>query len=281
MGGNTAGRLPIVAALVLGGAIAVASAQKHDDLAALNLPPSEKPYRELPALETNSANEVRTVVRTGEEAGITQIASLVRRSSFEEQWAYIPDIETWIEVGFHELALPDNSEVEVDADYLEHIVETYTVVHIYHFHPETYYAAAGWEYGILPLDYPAAEIPRHELLPVAFALPSLADVATSIQLSELAFANNPEAELRFFAVSPHGVAAYGPTREGLKAIHFEAGYPLAATVPTILTDMTVRRSEYNISRTIGVLKHPTIGDVIEDLCRQFSGRLYTVAFRPF
>lgn len=245
------------------------------------LPASPIPYLELPALDANAVNAFRTLVPANELSGVAQILTLAGHTNFEEQWAYVPALSLWIEIGKNESASERDSQVEVDVDYLKKIVGLYGEVHIVHFHPASFYAKGSWEHQVLPVEFPADTIALADTQPIGFALPSPTDVVSSIQLSEMLFAQDPNAGIKFSVVSPHGLVTYGATDAGLQSILHEEGNPRATIARSIVTRIAVRRMAFNIVKTIEALDSPTIGDVIEALCTQSSDENYKLTFTRF
>jgi hypothetical protein len=246
-----------------------------------DLPVSRAPYAEASLLGSNAANLVRTFVSADEEAGLTQIQALVPRASLEEQWAYVPAVGLWIEIGRNESGSEADPQVETDVEYLRAIVGLFGAVHLIHLHPASVYAGGAWDERLFPVRYPAAAIAPDDLRPIGYALPSPDDVRSSIELSEIVGHDNPQENIRHSVVGPHGIVSYGPTAAGRAKLLSESGYPLATTARDIVTGIVVRRAEFNIERTISMLESPTIGEVIASLCAQASDEHFQVPFMPF
>lgn len=244
------------------------------------LPLSAIPILEEAALVANSENAVRTLVRADEVVGVSQIRALAGHTDFEEQWAFVPSMGLWIEIGRNESVSELDSEVELDVDYLSEIVSLYRSVTVFHFHPAGFYRRV-WQSELYPSDFPARAIDRGKLQPVGFALPSPNDVISSIELSRLLWAKDPAARVTYSVVSPHGVVTYGPTGPGLKTIAYNWGNPRAADARSIVTRIAIRRMPFNIASTIAALDSPTIGEVIRALCGQASDENYRITFTPF
>jgi hypothetical protein len=267
-----------VIALVL-----VASAADAEDRVPLDkaqLPASPRPYLELAALDANAENSVRMLVPADEASGVAQIEALVGRSSFEEQWAFVPAIDLWIEIGINESASELDSQVEVDIDYLKEIVGLYRDVRIVHFHPASFYAQV-WQREPYRVEFPADAVGNGSVQPIGFALPSPTDVVSSIELSNMLFAEDPQNSISYSVVSPHGLVTYGLTTRGLRTVAYDWGNPRATVARSIVTRIAIRRMTFNIASTIAALDSPTIGEVIEALCAQASDENYELSFRQF
>src|SRR5688572_30007430 len=68
------------------------------------LPASDRPFIVRAMLGTNTTNSTRELAALDEDDGIRQILELTASSMLEEQWAYLPDLGLWIEVGLSEEA---------------------------------------------------------------------------------------------------------------------------------------------------------------------------------
>jgi hypothetical protein len=248
--------------------------------AAAQLPASARPYIEAATLVANVENAVRTIVPADQMSGASQILDLVGQTNFEEQWAFVPAINLWIEIGTNESASELDSQVEVDTDYLKQIVALYHAVEIVHFHPAGYYRRV-WQHESYRIEFSADALESGDLQPIGFALPSPTDVVSSIDLSRMLLAHDPAASITYSVVSPHGVVTYGPTAPGLRTIVYDWGNPRAWTARSIVTRIAIRRMTFNIASTINALRTPTIGDVIEALCAQATDDNYRLSFRPF
>jgi hypothetical protein len=243
------------------------------------LPASALPYAERAVLVANVDNSVRTIVPADQVSGVSQIRALVSRSTFEEQWAFVPALDLWIEVGTNETASELDSDVVLDVDYLCRFVGLYGDVRIFHFHPADYYTRV-WQREPYPADFRAGALGSASLQPIGFALPSPTDVVSSIELSRLMSAEHPGASITYAVVSPNGVVTYGPTASGLETIAYDWGNPRATLARSIVTRVAIRRMTFNIGATADALDDPTIGDVIAALCAQASDENYRLSFRP-
>lgn len=261
-------------------AATIAGSGSDGSVSTPQLPASTIPYVEQQALVANVENTVRTVVPADETVGLSQIEALVGHTDFEEQWAFVPSVHLWIEIGRNESATELDSEVEIDTDYLKAIVRLYHSVEIFHFHPAGYYRRI-WQHEPYPVSSLAGDIGRDRLQPVGFALPSPDDVVSSIELSRLLLVDDPAARVSYSVVSPHGIVSYGLTDQGLKTIAYDWGNPQASTARSIVTRIAIRRMPFNIASTMDALSRPTIGDVIGALCEQGSDENYRLTFRPF
>ncbi|MBL4726300.1 MAG: hypothetical protein JKY83_06435 [Rhizobiaceae bacterium] len=244
------------------------------------IPASDTPYVQVAALGTNIVNDARKIARMDRLTGVSQIASLLRRTNYEEQWAFIPTANLWLEIGKNEISTGEDSSVELDFEYLKSIAGIYDEIHILHFHPSSYYKQGIWADSQFDVNFPAKDLQGDEVTPIGLALPSSADVASTVQMVELLSDAHPETKLKFTVVSPHGQVSYGPTKIGKQKLIFHRGNPRRNFLRDIAVRTILRRSPRNIKRTIKNLRSPNIGDVISELCKQMSGEDYLVTFEP-
>lgn len=246
-----------------------------------HLPASSRPYSEHSTLLGNAENLVRTIVPADEAIGFLQIHALVPRARLEEQWAYVPALGFWIEVGHSETGTETDPQVQTDAEYLRTLVGLFGAVHLVHLHPASAYVQGAWEERLFPARYPAGDLKASGLHLIGYALPSPDDVWSSIVLNQAMHREFPGADVRHSVVSPHGIVSYGPTAHGLAKIVSEGGNPRKFTARDIVTRAAILRADYNIARTIQMLGTPTIRDVIASLCEQASSENYVLVFTPF
>lgn len=237
----------------------VSSAQSQTIIADIPsfLPLSSRPLVAQRDLSTNDRNATRLFAMLAEEEGTGHIQRLLSASVVEEQWAYLPDQHVWIEIGVEEAG----PQVETDVEYLKQILASFDRVHLYHFHP-----AGHFEPGLNAT--------------IGLALPSPADVESSVKIAKIQQTLNPESEVRNYVVSPYGVVEYEPTRLGRSRMLAEATHPRASIERDLLTLVAVRRSHFNVSRMLEGA--PTAGplEVISELCAQLTSEFYRMHFSP-
>lgn len=221
------------------------------------LPPSSRPLVGDGTLSTNVRNATRVFAVLGEREGLNHIRGLLTTSAVEEQWAYLPDQQVWVEIGTSEAG----PQVETDAEYLKQLLAFSERVHLYHFHPASYL-----EPGVNAA--------------LALALPSPTDVVSSFKIAKLQQALNPHSDVRNYVVSPYGVVEYGPTLVGRARIYAEATHPRAFIERDLLTLIAIRRTDRNVARTRELA--PVAGplEIISELCSQLSNEHYRMHFAP-
>jgi hypothetical protein len=229
------------------------------DIAELSvlLAQSTRPLVFSSELSTNGQNAIRGVVAMAEAEGIDQIRRLLDTSALEEQWVFLPEPQIWIEIGVGEV----DDRVEVDVDFLERVLGAFDTVHLYHIHPARYFEPGGSD-------------------TLALALPSPSDVESSVKIAKLQQALSPGSEVRSFVVSPLGVVEYAPTPLGRSRLVAEATHPRASVERDLMTMISVRRSVFNVTRTIAAEPEAGSARIIENLCTQLSTEFFNMRFTP-
>lgn len=189
--------------------------------------------------------------------GIADIGRLLVASATEEQWAYLPERSLWIEIGIDEAG----PQVETDVEFLTQILASAKRVHLYHFHP-----ANLFEPGLNAT--------------IALALPSPADVESSIKIAKLQQVLSPHSDIRNYVVSPYGVVEYAPTALGRARMLAEFTHPRAFVERDLMTLVAVRRSAFSVNRMLEGATAADPGDVISELCAQLTSAFYEMRFSP-
>jgi hypothetical protein len=115
---------------------------------------------------------------------------------------------------------------------------------------------------------------------LALALPSPADVESSVKIASLGEEANSAADVRNFVVSPYGVVEYEPTPLGSARIYAEATHPRAFIERDLLTLVALRRSDFNLERMISAAPGAGPIEIIFELCSQLSSEFYRMEFFP-
>lgn len=240
------------------------------------LPVSPRPYQYVAELQVNTHNQARHVVAVTGVDGRSQIARLLEETRYEEQWAFLPDLELWIEVGTNEQASQDGSEVEIDVAFVRQLAAAFGTVELVHFHPSVFFGANPGESKFKHAAL--SDIDGQNIESIGLALPSPADVEVSLKLSMELAKSAPDAALSFVVVSPHGTVRYGPTTRGIKRMLFEAGNPRADIAHNILVRSTLMRSARNVRHVAAGLQQAKAGELITVLCDQLSDAHYEMHF---
>lgn len=175
---------------------------------------------EVPNLYVNERILLRTYANKTEQEGVRDIIKLVYTSKHEEAWAYLPEKEKWIELGFSSkinyydgfLILLSLNEATVSR-----LVKENNNMIIYHFHPTNI---------DLTIDYMQSKniVPNFSNLekivnlylrgPEIAAIPSYPDMAQMFKKSRDFYKTNPEGEMIHKIVSSYGVTSYYLTEQG-------------------------------------------------------------------
>jgi hypothetical protein len=242
------------------------------------LPASERPLAVRRLLALNTVNSTREVIGLDEAEGISQLQKLAAESRLEEMWAYLPELGVWIEIGFGEGEAEFGPQVEGDTDYLGRLIGSFSRVHLYHFHPRSAFRPAGLEAQIYPASSTVDRLTPEARTTVGLALPSPSDIATSARVAVLHHKLNPDAEILNFVVSPYGIVEYAPTIDGRRGLAAEEGHPRASLERTLTLVAAVRRSSFNIQRTVMADPALTVSGLIAALCEQLSDDDYAMRF---
>lgn len=91
------------------------------------------------SLYVNTLNEFRTVCNKDEKSGVKDIESLVKHSSSEESWIYLPKQNKWLETGECEGDTLVDGDIHLfvntDKKYVQKIIKENPNIIDYHFHP--------------------------------------------------------------------------------------------------------------------------------------------------
>ncbi len=101
-------------------------------------------------LLVNKDNKVRYVSYKNEEKGLNDLLGLIYSSELEENWVYLPEKKTWIEIGINEKTTTYENGYErysdLDMNYLNYLMNNNKEIKIYHMHPnpEKYKNYLSW-----------------------------------------------------------------------------------------------------------------------------------------
>lgn len=221
MAGSTLAR---IAALEFALLFSYAATAAESAPASLRLPASERPIRLVDQLSVNSSNKERLVTLTRSESeGIAQIRTLMSRSPVEELWAFLPasqngDAGCWVEIGGEVRSESELSSVKVDWSYLWKLVDRFSDIGIYHFHPLSYFEGCATEQSCNDFTVPLSVkgVSAHGLINnLRFSMPSPADIHFMMETSwRFEHAHPRSGAMRHRLVSPYGLVEYGLTRSG-------------------------------------------------------------------
>ncbi len=253
----------------------VSSANAANDIPKSTMYPPKPPLPPLSLsvvdrLAVNVANLERNVTfGKSEQDGITEIKALLKDSRFEEIWAFVPGDQVtdavWFEIGRDIEETVDGMAIRVDRPFLRQIMRKHSHIHLYHFHPLTYFERCPPDMGC---GDPA--VPRHAnqvsragfVANMRYAMPSPEDIYFMMDVSwEFNRIRGKDGEIRHRVVTPYGVVEYALTAEG--QARFDAdrnlrtgGLYIALVAGNVLLDETISAIVDNVSDEADlVLKH--------------------------
>lgn len=169
-----------------------------------------------------SVSERYVVIGVCEADGIREIAGILRRSDFEEMWAFLPRAHgsrdcQWHEIGREEKSETDSAFLRVDMAYLEALMAENPEIHVIHFHPLKYFECAAHPGcpRAAPADGGKALDPRW-ITDLIFSMPSPSDVHFMMDVtSRYHRRRQGRGTIKHKVVTPYGVVDYGLTDAGL------------------------------------------------------------------
>lgn len=177
----------------------------------------------VPRLRANARDTVRYVVKgVCEREGIRQISQILRRSDFEEMWAFLPHAHgarecQWHELGREEKSEKDRANLRVDMGYLATLMDENAELHVYHFHPLKYFECAS--HASCPKGGAPGEtgsFDRRWITDLVFSMPSPSDIHFMMDVTSRFYQRHHTlATIRHKVVTPYGVVDYGLTQAGL------------------------------------------------------------------
>lgn len=169
-----------------------------------------------------SVSERYVVIGVCEADGIREVSEILRRSEFEEMWAFLPRAHgsrdcQWHEIGREEKSEGDSAYLRVDMAYLEMLMAENPEIHVVHFHPLKYFecaASAGCP-QTAPADGGEVPDPRW-ITDLVFSMPSPSDVHFMMDVTSRFHARHRgQGTIRHKVVTPYGVVDFGLTEAGL------------------------------------------------------------------
>ena len=179
--------------------------------------------RHSPHLLTNVSNTERYVVNgVCESHGVREVSQILKRSDFEEMWAFLPRAHAtqdcqWHEIGREEKSEGDSAYLRVDMAYLEALMAENTEIHVIHFHPLKYFECAAD--ANCPQEAAAGQTGSFDqrwISDLVFSMPSPSDVHFMMDVtSRFHRRRQGWGTIRHKVVTPYGVVDYGLTDTGL------------------------------------------------------------------
>lgn len=174
-------------------------------------------------LLANNSNTERYVVNgMCEPLGVLEISQILKRSDFEEMWAFLPRARgtqdcQWHEIGREEKSESDSANVRVDRAYLDELMAENTEIHLYHFHPLRYFECAA--HAGCPQRAAARQAGSFDerwITDLVFSMPSPSDVHFMMDVTSHFYRRHQgRGTIKHKVVTPYGVVDYGLTDKGL------------------------------------------------------------------
>jgi hypothetical protein len=187
-----------------------------------------RPIKYASQLSANIANLERHVVRgTCEAQGIRQIARLLKRSDFEEMWAFLPRARgapncEWHEIGREERSDTDGSYVRVDMAYLDSLLRENSEIHIYHVHPLKYFECAAHADCPRSTAGETGSFDKRWITDLLFSMPSPSDVHFMMEVTSRFHRRQQDGgTIRHRLVTAYGLVDFGLTEKGLAKFNAE------------------------------------------------------------
>lgn len=178
----------------------------------------DRPIRVVERLGVNTSNSQRYIAyRKCENDGVREILELLKQSQTEEMWAFLPQDQAssscqWHEVGRNERTGTDEAYVDIDWAYLETLMAGSRAVHLYHFHPLSFFEYARSS----PSDRGDKSHRQAIVADLKFSMPSPADIYFMMEITSRFHQRHPEGgDIRNRVVTPYGVVDYALTDSGL------------------------------------------------------------------
>jgi hypothetical protein len=174
-------------------------------------------------LLANNSNAERYVVNgVCEPRGVREISKILKRSDFEEMWAFLPRARgtqdcQWHEIGREEKSDSDSANVRVDKAYLDELMAENTEIHLYHFHPLRYFeCAAHADCPQRAAARQAGSFDERWITDLVFSMPSPSDVHFMMDVTSHFYRRHQgRGTIKHKVVTPYGVVDYGLTDKGL------------------------------------------------------------------
>ena len=187
----------------------------------------QEEYNVIDKLVVNNRNKFRTVIYESEAEGIADMRKLITNSQTEESWAFLPNQEKWIEIGYNEEAEKKVdkryiTKAKLDIQLLDELMSKNNNMALYHFHPSHSLSLEEKikkrEEDGLPMNHREIERERVRLL-IKSAYPSRSDLLNMIGNSTEFFERNADGNITFKICSHYGITEYHLTDKGMTYLH--------------------------------------------------------------
>jgi hypothetical protein len=161
----------------------------------------------------NTENVERKINHLSENDGIYDISKLVRESSYEEAWIFIPKKDLWIEIGYNETgwiedSLSRSNSVQTDTSYIQKLMKENDELVMYHFHPIKDYDKPN---DMISIKNEKTGALRRD---IKTAIPSSEDLQCLVDLQKMYHKENKNGDISGIVVSHTGITEYFLTKSG-------------------------------------------------------------------
>lgn len=249
-------------------------------------PMSALPTKYVDKLTVNISNVERTVAEDKcESQGVREIVELLKSSTFEEMWVFIPDIGSakkckWIEIGRDVLSAAGEATVKVDRTYLSKAMAKHNELHLYHFHPLAYFERCEANCDELSLPITASQVSEKGLISnLRYSMPSPEDIYFMMDVSwEFDRRRRGDGKIINRVVTPYGIVDYALTDEGKERFEVERSLRTAGLYIKLVAANALL--DDNIDSIIK--KSPNdIKEALKQLIQSLNNRYLRVTYIPF
>lgn len=212
------------------------------------------PLHPASKLTVNTDHSFRLNISQSEREGLQDLRKLAQEADREEAYAFIPEEERWVEIGYNESAI----EFEVDPNgeisgrvtvaydpLLEDLLKRYQSLAVYHFHPHLF----AENLTALLKEHPPKEGTLEDAIAFELdnqVLPSPIDLYSMIRQSAKYYNQyHPEGSIAFHVVSVDGVTRYEIDSDLRVAFSQGDSYEVASFAKTLAqTHVLAARREF-------------------------------------
>jgi len=205
------------------------------------------PVKYTDKLEVNLKNYAfRAHTRKNEEAGVKDIAEIIKLSLYEEEWAYLPKKEKWVEIGYGEWRTRRKAGVYFHTKVLSNLASSNNSIVLYHLHTKK-------GFGILS------------------ALPSDTDIGSMLRTSKKFYSWKPNGSLKFKTQSVKGVTEYSLTDMGKSYVSVNDFEEFEVTKKRY----SENKRNFNVCKIVS-----NTNEAINEACDYLSTQYFKLKFTP-
>ncbi|MFQ5994537.1 MAG: hypothetical protein ACE5K1_05540 [Acidiferrobacterales bacterium] len=241
---------------------------------AANATHPQRPLKPVSKLIVNTTNTERTIASDKcELEGIQDIIELMKHSSYEEMWVYLPKTCQWIEIGINEKAGDEAASVNIDRAFLTQVLIQSSLADLYHFHPLAYFRKCS-EAALCG----SRSLTRDELISnLRYAMPSPEDIYFMMDITwQFDQVQSAHGRMRHRVVTPYGIVEFALTETGKEKFALDrdlrtAGLYIKLVAANALVDD-------NIESIVG--DHPNASEALASLVENLNSTHLRVTHAP-